>query len=171
MQERHNSIANALELRLSCTILSNWYVFITSRWRHQSAMAFQITSLTIVCSVVYSGADQWKHQSSASLAFVWGIHRWPVNSPHKWPVPWKMFPFDDVIMKYEQPVLLHDLLMPTWFLLFNTLAPEHNGSCFWTRQNKITIFSSKDCFLAYDWQRISIGSLNGLVSNQRLVIS
>ena len=32
------------------------------------------------------------------LAFVWGIHRWPVNSPHKWPVTQKMFPFDDVIM-------------------------------------------------------------------------
>ena len=39
-----------------------------------------------------------KHQSSASLAFVRGIHRLPVNSPHKWPVTRKMFPFDDVIM-------------------------------------------------------------------------
>ena len=39
-----------------------------------------------------------KHQSSSSLAFVWGIHRSPVNSPHKWPVTRKMFPFDDVIM-------------------------------------------------------------------------
>ena len=39
------------------------------------AMASQITSLTIVYSTVYSGADQRKHQSSASLAFVWGIHR------------------------------------------------------------------------------------------------
>ena len=63
-----------------------------------SAMASQITSLTIVYSTVYSGADQSKHQSSASLAFVWGIHRGPVNSPHKWPVTRKMFPFDDVIM-------------------------------------------------------------------------
>ena len=61
-------------------------------------MASQITSLTIVYSTVYSGADQGKHQSSASLAFVRGIHRWPVNSPHKWPVTRKMFPFDDVIM-------------------------------------------------------------------------
>ena len=60
------------------------------------AMASQITSLTIVHSTVYSGADQSKHQSSASLAFVWGIHRGPVNSPHKWPVTRKMFPFDDV---------------------------------------------------------------------------
>ena len=58
----------------------------------------QITSLTVVCSTVYSDADQRKHQSSASLAFVWGVHRGPVNSPHKWPVTRKMFSFDDVIM-------------------------------------------------------------------------
>ena len=64
------------------------------------AIASQITSLTIVYSTVYSGADQSKHQSSASLAFVWGIHRGPVNSPHKWPVTPKMFPFDDVIMSW-----------------------------------------------------------------------
>ena len=61
-------------------------------------IASQITSLTIVYSTVYSAADQSKHQSSASLAFVWGIHRGPVNSPHKWPVTRKMLPFDDVIM-------------------------------------------------------------------------
>ena len=42
--------------------------------------------------------NQRKHQSSASLAFVRGIHRWPVNSLHKGPVTRKMFPFDDVIM-------------------------------------------------------------------------
>ena len=58
----------------------------------------QITSLTIVYTTVYSGADQRKHQSSASLAFVREIHRGPVNSPHKWPVTRKMFPFGDVIM-------------------------------------------------------------------------
>ena len=61
-------------------------------------IASQITSLTIVYSTVYSDADQRKHQSSASLAFVWGIHREPVNSPHKWPVTRNLFPFDDVIM-------------------------------------------------------------------------
>ena len=61
------------------------------------AITSQITSLTIVYSNICSDADQRKHQSSASLAFVWGIHRWPVNSPHKWPVTRKMFPFDDVI--------------------------------------------------------------------------
>ena len=63
-----------------------------------SEIASQITSLTIVYSIAYSDADQRKHQSSASLAFVRGIHRGPVNSPHKWPVTRKMFPFDDVIM-------------------------------------------------------------------------
>ena len=63
-----------------------------------ASMASQITSLTIVYSAVYSGADQRKHQSSASLAFVRGIHRWSVNFPHKGQVTRKMFPFDDFIM-------------------------------------------------------------------------
>ena len=40
-----------------------------------------------------------KTSSSASLAFVWEIHRGPVSSPDKWPVTRKIFPFDDVIMK------------------------------------------------------------------------
>ena len=63
-------------------------------------VASEITNLAIVYSSVYSDADQRKHQSSASLAFVLGIHRGPVNSPHKWPVTWKMFPLDNVIMAY-----------------------------------------------------------------------
>ena len=63
------------------------------------ALASQITSLPIVYLTVCSGVDQGKHQSSASLAFVWVIHRWSVNSPHKWPVRRKMLPFHDVIMK------------------------------------------------------------------------
>ena len=77
------------------------------RPRHYSdvimgVVASQITSRTIVNSVVYSGAGQRKHQSSASPAFVRGIHRWPVNYPHKGPVTRKMFPFDDVIMAENQ---------------------------------------------------------------------
>ena len=63
------------------------------------AIASQITRFTIVYSTFYSDADQRKHQNSASLAFVWGIHQGPVNFPHKWPVTRKMFPFDDVIMQ------------------------------------------------------------------------
>ena len=61
-------------------------------------LASQISSLPVVCSIVYSDVNQRKHQSSASLAFVREIHRGPVNFPHKWPVTRKMFPFDDVIM-------------------------------------------------------------------------
>ena len=41
-----------------------------------------------------------QHQSSASQAFVLGIHRWPVYSPHKWPVTRKRFAFDDAIMNH-----------------------------------------------------------------------
>ena len=75
------------------------------------AMASQITSLAIVYSAVYSDPDQRKHQSSASLAFVRGFHRGPVNSPHKWPVTRKMYSFDDVIMRtsrrYNTQLLPH----------------------------------------------------------------
>ena len=63
-----------------------------------STIASQIICDIIVYSTLRSGADQRKHQSFASLAFVRGIHRWSVNSPHKGPVAPKMFPFDDVIM-------------------------------------------------------------------------
>ena len=63
-----------------------------------SVLAYQITGVSIVCSTVCSGANQRTHQSFASLAFVRGIHRWPVNSPHKRPVTRKMFPLNYVIM-------------------------------------------------------------------------
>ena len=75
------------------------------------AIASQITSLTTVYSIVYSDLDQRKHLSSASLACVWGIHRGPVNYPHKWPVARKIFPFDDVIM-----ILLKIWWIPMSFL-------------------------------------------------------
>ena len=81
-------------------------------------MVSQITSLTIVYSTVYSGADQRKHQSSASLAFLYWIHRGPVNSPHKWPLTRNMFPFDDVIMLNDQ--------LDTSPGVFMTLGPTEN---------------------------------------------
>ena len=68
-----------------------------------NAMASQIT---IVYSIVYSGADQRKHQGS--LTFVRGIHRSPVNSQHKGPVTQKMFPFDDVIMEKHSNVHINN---------------------------------------------------------------
>ena len=73
----------------------------------------QITSLTIVYSTVYSDADQRKHHSSASLAFVWGIHRGPVNSPHKWPVTRKMFLYDVIIIEnYRYNIFVWNWVFP-----------------------------------------------------------
>ena len=79
--------------------LSHWTRTVENHYNDViiGTMTSKITSLTSVYSTVYSGADQRKHQSSASLAFVCGIHRVPVNSPHKWPVTRETFPFDDVI--------------------------------------------------------------------------
>ena len=65
-----------------------------------SAMASQITGVSTIYATVCLGVDQRKHQSSASLAFVGGIHRSLVNSLHKGPVTRKMFAFDDVIVWY-----------------------------------------------------------------------
>ena len=81
-----------------------------------SAMASQITGVLIVYSTVCSGSDQRKHQRFAPLAIVRGILRSPVNSPHKEPVTWKMFPFDDVIM-HVQDVCLPRALNRVIFLL------------------------------------------------------
>ena len=82
-----------VENRRSHNLTGNHYNDVIIR-----AMASQITSVTIVYSTVCSCADQRKHQRPASLAFVGGIHRSPVNSPHKRPVTRELFPFDDVIM-------------------------------------------------------------------------
>ena len=80
-------------------IISPWNQSLNPlRVHYSDVIACQITGLTIVYSTVYSRADQRKHQSFTSLAFVRGIHRGPVNSPHKWTVTRKMFPFDDIIM-------------------------------------------------------------------------
>ena len=75
------------DFRVACQIsewycrfnLNSWFYYIldeTSDYGDiiMSAMASQITSRTIICSIVYSGVDQRKHQSSESLAFVRGIH-------------------------------------------------------------------------------------------------
>ena len=79
-------------------------------------MESQITSLTIVYSTLYSGTDQRKHQSSTSLAFVWGIHWWPVNSPQKWPVTGKIFPFDDIIMMWDNTATIQKKNKQTWMI-------------------------------------------------------
>ena len=100
VNHKTNAICSAIVSHFGvskCRVLDHLELFHYSDFI-MSTMASQITSFTIVHSTVYSGEDQRKHQSSASLAFVRGIHRWPVNSPHKGPVTRKMFSFDDVIM-------------------------------------------------------------------------
>ena len=96
------------DLSSPCATRIHTWTSQTLKYHHNdvimSSMMSQITSRTIVYSIVYSGADQRKHQSSASLAFVRGNHRWPVISPHKRPATWKKFPFDDVIMIFFKPL-------------------------------------------------------------------
>ena len=130
-----------------------WYPF---QWRHISSMASettchyddvimtmlasQITSLTVVYSIVYSGVNQRKHQSSASLAFVREIHRGPVNFPHKWPVTRKMFPFDDVIMQLDSLCILTKKQTPTRHIT-GPLSGESTG-CKWNpnqRANNVSL--------------------------------
>ena len=91
-----------------------------------SVMTFQIAGVYIVCLTVCLSAGQRKRQSSASLAPVRGIHRWPVDSPHEGAVTRKML--DDVIMysvikqkwcKYlmgevQSPGQELQLVMPEW---------------------------------------------------------
>ena len=129
-----------------------------------SAIASQITGVSIVYSTVCSGADQRKHQSSASLAFVRGIHRWPVDSPHKGPVTRKIFPFDDVIMlwifRWRDHALLVSvlpglrnswILEPSWGwwmsatprlgICTKTILSEPNGELtYWGRDKMAAIF-------------------------------
>ena len=88
---------------------------------------------------VYSDEDQRKHQSSASLAFVRGIPRRPVNSPHKGPVTQKMFPFDDVIM-------IHVLI--TKDISINKIAPgsaDHSSSRALSLHNQATKLAYQTC--------------------------
>ena len=85
------------KMKFNLFVSSHWYN--AEEWNFSSlycdvkmsAMACKITSLTIVDSTIHPGADQRKHQSSASPDFVRGFHRWPMNSPHKWPVKGKCF--------------------------------------------------------------------------------
>ena len=77
--------AGDCNIGVDITMTSKW-----ARWRLKPSASRLLT--------VYSDVDELKHQSSASLPFGRGIHRGPVNSPHKWPVTRKMFPFHNVIM-------------------------------------------------------------------------
>ena len=154
-----------------------------------SALVSQITSLAIACSTVYSVADQRKHQSSASLAFVRGIHRWPVNSPHKGPVTGKMFPFDDVTMVMEELIIfMLDIfcgnivcdaavnLRPGRFCEKKNIETEVKWSkfCNTTFPNTFSRFVSSYTEVYYQWsnlQYVIIDSDNVLAPHRRQVIT
>ena len=75
-------------------------------WHYNDVIMSAMTSKSPASRPFVQAQTKEKNQSSASLALVRGINRWPVNSPHKGPVTRKMFPFDDVIMNsvYPKPV-------------------------------------------------------------------
>ena len=125
-----------------------------------SVIASQITSLTIVYPSVYSGTDQRQHQSSASLAFVRGIHRWPVNSPHKGQVTWKMFPFDDVIMKQTPSICVYAITNHAQrinnlkiILCYERGICHKRGLCYWYRLACLRVGLTKgQCDLCITWK-------------------
>ena len=114
-----------------------------ARWRLKSPASRLFTQPFI------QGADQRKHQSSASLAFVRGIHRWPMNSPHKWPVTRKMFPVEYVIMVMawlmsNQPSGTHTSV--TFESKNNNI---HHGE-FWRRHLKISSSKIQSLFALFN---------------------
>ena len=58
------------------------FIGLSLQWRHNECDG--VTDVLIYCSTVCSGADQRQQQSSASLAFVRGVQRWPVDPPSLW---------------------------------------------------------------------------------------
>ena len=99
------------------------------QWRHNNNGGVSIHQRLDCLFNHFLGADQRKQQSSASLAFVRGIHWWPVDSPLKGPVTRKMFPFDDVIMMpvnitlvgvEKQRIMYWLEWWPEWLSLMNT---------------------------------------------------
>ena len=94
---------------------------ITLRWRHNGRdnVSNHQPHDCLLNRLFRHRSKKTSDESSASLAFVRGIHRWPVNSPHKWPVTRKMFPFDDVIMRSRRCSKLHhyqDSPPSEWFV-------------------------------------------------------
>ena len=77
--------------KLRITVLRKFDYLSTLEWRHNGRGGISNHQPHDCLLNRLFRPDQRKHQSSASLAFVRGIHRWPVNSPHKWPEKRKMF--------------------------------------------------------------------------------
>ena len=96
-----------------------------------------------------------RHQSSASLAFVRGIHRRPANSPHKGPVTRKMFPFDDVIMHFITSTQLHSI---PWLSL-DCLCDELYNTYIYITWRKMWNISCMKRLLAISYNISGLGKL------------
>ena len=119
----------------SNAVISTWYHF-SLQWRHNGRNSVSNHQPhDCLLKGLFRHRSQRKHESSASLAFVHGIHRGPVNSPHKWPVTRKMFPFDDVPMDNE---VITDIpfLKRSSLIKYNT--QYHNDPC--------------DAFVTWQWR-------------------
>ena len=133
-------------------------------------MVSQITSLTIVYSTIYSGADQRKHQSSTSLAFLWGTHRWPVNSPvqmthnvenvsiwwcHHEMIPDRLCWRHDIIFKMTNNILQYAPMLQALTQEDSTHSKSslqyhkdtycHHSSSLWLQHRKSSFYETHSC--------------------------
>ena len=132
----------------SCLMhLQNTCILISFKYNNviMSTIASHITGVSFVRTTVSSGADQRKHQSSASLAFVTEIHRWPVNSPHKGPVTRKMFSYDDFIMLFQN---IHLLVVHSHFLYSSKPSLTQNNRYSQQSQENIVLHDFIEQFRA-----------------------
>ena len=91
---------------------------ISLQWRHNERD--DVPNHRRFYATVCSGEGERKRQSSALLAFVRGIYRWPVNSPPKGPETRKMIPFEDVIIWWA-------VLIKLWLIsLYSFVEPKSN---------------------------------------------
>ena len=135
----HRAVLEESPHSLGFFLLCMWkrsQVVLALKWRHNERDGVSNDrGVSIVRSTVGSGADQRKHQSPTSLAFVMGIHRWPGNSTHKSPVTRKMFPFNDVIMvslSFNKDLQMHDFFMSTLCIFLHWFVTTHHQLTFET---------------------------------------
>ena len=111
------------------------------------------------------------------MALVRGIHRWPMNSPHTWPVTRKMLPLDDVIMLTDFGVSVVGTFNRIYSFLINSSPPRQNGRHFgrrhfqmhfleWKWYNSDSTFTAI-CSQEFSWEYANIGSGIGLSRNRR----
>ena len=104
--------------------IHRWYSLVHYNDIIMSAVRLKSPASRLFTQPFIQCANQRKHQSSASLAFVQGIHRWPVNSPHKSQWRGKYF----------------HLMTSSWKV---NCAPIH--TCMKSREDGITIPASTLC--------------------------